>query len=288
MSALSETQSEQSARTDRIQAVTRLPCTVPHLTVKIFIQSLTPAVHTLHRVGQHTGHPQKQDQHREDRRADGKPLDLDARYIEHDDREDTDDNDTGVMRFEQQQERGGEEYRRAGQDTEFERIHPIIVPAAPVRQKQDDRKFTDLRRLDTERTESDPSVYAALLRRQHQNQEQCKITQSEDDRGETMIIVVIQEGDTEHDRQTDQRKQELTFQIIIAVADLIIGDRITCREHHGDTDGEQYQDQQYKGDVDTFTDVQQREIDFSSASIVRGTTITLIIPRPAARGVFDC
>ena len=40
--------------------------------------------------------------------------------------------------------------------------------------------------------------------------------------------------------------------------------------------------------VNTLADTQQREIDFSSASFVRGTAIILIIPHPAARGVFDC
>ena len=100
--------------------------------------------------------------------------------------------------------------------------------------------------------------------------------------------MVVQKGDTEHDRQTDHREQELTLQIIIAVADLVIRDRIACRKHHRDTDGKQYQYQQDKGYIDTLADIQHRKIDFSSASFVRGTAITLIIPCPAARGVFDC
>ena len=79
------------------------------------------------------------------------------------------------MRLKEQQKRGGKKDRRAGEDAVFERIHTVIISAAPVRHEEDDREFTDLRRLDTEHTDADPSVNAALLGREHQHEHQRKV-----------------------------------------------------------------------------------------------------------------
>ena len=79
------------------------------------------------------------------------------------------------MRLKEQQKRGGKENSRAGEDAVFERIHTVIISAAPVRHKENDREFTDLRRLDTEHTDADPSVNTALLGREHQHEHQRKV-----------------------------------------------------------------------------------------------------------------
>ena len=106
LSALSETESEQAAGAYGIKAVSCLPSAVPHIAVEIGVERLTPAVHTLHGVGQGAGDPQQYDDDRENGGAYGKPLDLDARHIHHKYREQSADNDAGVMRLEQKQERG--------------------------------------------------------------------------------------------------------------------------------------------------------------------------------------
>ena len=198
----------------------------------------------------------------------------------HGQRDKADQQGTGQMRLENQNHRYGAIKNDVTPGSFDHSTHFIFVSIHQMSKEQNNREFCDLRWLEAERSQLDPAL-CTLLRREeiagcHQNQRNA-VSQP----AEVAQEAVVDQRCRQHRSNTDHRKEQLTKNIVVTVAQIIQGRCITGRKQCDQTDAQQSQYQNEKWGIkvtqhnDRFMECFDRISDSSTFTVLRNTALCL-------------